>query len=103
MDVKYNIAEHRGIYSCLRYRRLRRDTLCVRYDETAKQCFANRNTQLSTWQVNKTACKFSTAARIELQGRNDDRFRSYTSKPVHKLTGKGWWLKLAEGGWLAWS
>ena len=79
MEVKYNTAEHRGIYYCLRYRRLGRDMLCVRYDETAKQRFAN--TQLSTWQVNKTACKFSTAARIELQSRNDDRFRSYTSKP----------------------
>ena len=66
MDVKYNIAEHRGIYSYLCYRRLRRDTLCVKYDGTAEQWFANSNTQLSTWQVKKTACKFSTAARKEL-------------------------------------
>ena len=92
VEAKYNIAEHRGIYYCLCYRRLGRDTLCFRYDEAAKQGFAN--TQLSTWQVNKIACTFSTAGRIELQSRNDDRFRSYISKPVHKLTDKGWWLKL---------
>ena len=73
-EAKYNITEHRGIYYCPRYRRLGRDTLCVRYDGAAKQWFAN--TQLSTWQVNKTACKFCTAARIELQSRNDDRLGS---------------------------